>query len=642
MNRPDGPAFQSERTAMAILIPFVAAVALIVVGSLWPQSRLWGFGWYQFFPWYVGAIVLLVAVALVVGWWYRGAGTRPKARSRTSTAADVVVSLILCACFIFLFTRTHFLGDGYILLGRLEAGAYSFQPWEFVPFTLERWVYEAFSPLKGQIFAFRLISWLSGVGFMVAVWWAAFRLFQDAIRRRLFAFGLFTGGYLLLFFGYVEHYPLFVTVVAIFTLTGILVARGRYNRLWLLPSLSLGLVLHPFGVVLILPAAYLLFRNSALQRVYDGLSQPVRIAVPATVTLLAAALFVYFYVTNLFFRLAFVPPWADRFTVEGYTLFSWHHLVDVFSLMLQLVPGLLIFIALIVTLPLRDLTNRPEYRFLALLSLLSMAIVFIFDPKIGLPRDWDLFAFAGVPLTVLAFYALLDFQQPVSVGRLAPVAMIILSVVILAPRVATQVSEEKSIDVFQYYADLDPIRNKDGQARLIQYYRAGGRNDLADALSKRIQASHPELRLHERGMALTRVGELDSAIDIYKRVLTIDPSMATTWSNIGLCYLVQSRFDSAITYLEAADGIQPYNAITIHLLGKAYFGAGRRAEAERCWREAIRLNPDNFESYQLLLSLYRQQDRGDDYRRVLMRAATVKGAPDDLVREARDSAASER
>lgn len=639
MNHPDSPAHQSERVALAILIPFVATAVLIAVGSLWPQSRLWGLGWYQFFPGYVGAIVLPAAAAIMV-WRYRTTENDPAPDSNRSILLPAIsITFLLLVLFVLLCTRTHFLGDGYILLGRLESGAYTFQPWEYVPFTLERWVYEIFAPLKGQILAFRLISWFSGAVFTVAVWWTAARLYNGWARRMTFALGMLTGGYLLLFFGYVEHYPLFVAVVTIFTMTGLLVAKEQCRRWWLLPSLAIGLALHPFGVVLIIPALYLLLRNTSLHHAYARLSRPVRIAIPVKAVLLAIALFVYLYVTHLFFRLAFVPLIADRFTVEGYTLFSWRHLADVFSLIIQLVPGLLIFVVLAFMLPARELLRRPESRFLAMLSLLSLAITFIFDPKIGLPRDWDLFAFAGVPLSVFAFHSLLDRDRRSAVSRLAPVAMIILSVVLIAPRVATQVSADRSIEVFQYFAGLDPIRNKDGRLRLIQYYRLQGRVDLADQVMRSEHAIHPELTLHERAMQMTRDGDIDGAIATYKRVLAIDPSMATTWSNLGLCYLFQKRFDSAVVYLEAANGVQPYNAITLHLLGQACYGAGETDKAARVWREAIRLAPDNIETYRLLLSLYREVGDFENYRELLSKVSALPNAAEDLMREAADSAA---
>ena len=617
-DRPSDPIHDNDRTALAA---FVLTVVLIAVGSLWPQSRLWGVAWYQFFPWYVGASVATISV-VAVAWWGRTHSERDNPSSVASLAVPLIVSLGLLL-FVVLRTRTHFLGDGYILLGRLESGTYTFQPWEFGPFTLERWVFDLLGH-SVPVTAFRVISWASGALYMIAVWWAAYRLYDDAARRLWFAGGLLTGGYLLLYFGYVEHYPLFVATVAAFTFTGLFVAQGRCHRLWIVPSLVFGLVLHPFGVVMVIPAGYLLFRDSPLQRVYERLSRPVRIAIPAKVALLAIALFVYFYVTHLFFRLSFVPPWTDRFTVEGYTLFSWHHLVDVFSLILQLAPGLLIFVAVVFALPVRAMLKRPEYRFLVLLSVLSLVMAFVFDPKIGLPRDWDLFAFAGIPLTVLAFRATLDHSAPRR--YFAPVAMIVVSLLVLIPRVATQVSSDKSIAVFRYFADLDPIRNKDGQTRLIQYYRQQGLNGRADSLAARVRSAHPELALHEQAMSLTRAGKLDQAIATYKKALAIDPSMATSWANIGFCFLNKEQpdinrklSDSAVVYLEIANAVQPYNPITLRLLGDAYYGAGHDQRAEQLWLEVLRLQPNDVETYKILLQYYRGRRRIEDTNDLLER-----------------------
>jgi tetratricopeptide (TPR) repeat protein len=138
-------------------------------------------------------------------------------------------------------------------------------------------------------------------------------------------------------------------------------------------------------------------------------------------------------------------------------------------------------------------------------------------------------------------------------------------------------------------------------------------------------------------MALSREGHIDEAIANYKQAIKIDPSMATTWANTGLAYIWLKQYDSAALYLSVADDLQPYNAVTLHLLGEAHFALGDLAAAESDWKEARRLRPENLDTHRRLMDLYRQEKRPDAYVDALVRAASIKSAPADLVQEAIDS-----
>jgi len=50
---------------------------------------------------------------------------------------------------------------------------------------------------------------------------------------------------------------------------------------------------------------------------------------------------------------------------------------------------------------------------LGLVALLTFGTAFVFDPKIGMARDWDLYAFTGLPLGLL----LPDKLLTTSLGR---------------------------------------------------------------------------------------------------------------------------------------------------------------------------------------------------------------------------------
>ena len=49
---------------------------------------------------------------------------------------------------------------------------------------------------------------------------------------------------------------------------------------------------------------------------------------------------------------------------------------------------------------------------MAIMLVCCLGAVFVLDPKLGMPRDWDLFSFAGVPFVVLCYCLLFMTKRP--------------------------------------------------------------------------------------------------------------------------------------------------------------------------------------------------------------------------------------
>ena len=134
----------------------------------------------------------------------------------------------------------------------------------------------------------------------------------------LFLLGLASGGYMLLFFGYVENYAMFVLTVALFVLVGVGVARDRISMWYVLPVLVLSVFFHVFGIALIPGAVYLFLVNTRLGRKLAGLQLGTKAFIAFIVLVTAAVVYYCAYTSSYYLRFAVLPFVGDRFTVEGH------------------------------------------------------------------------------------------------------------------------------------------------------------------------------------------------------------------------------------------------------------------------------------------------------------------------------------
>ena len=196
-----------------VLLTFYAVLIALWAFPFYPDARTWGLNWFRYFPWYISSAMVLVAAWLPFV-YARSLGKerlRPAGSGRSFAYFSAATLAVSGAAMILLRGRTHFLGDGYQVLAKLDAGGELVKPWDSTVWHIQRMIYGLLGG-DGEAAALLALQTLSiGCGLLLTVMicWAAARLFDRAISRMLFVIGLITGGYMLLFYGYVENYPLF-------------------------------------------------------------------------------------------------------------------------------------------------------------------------------------------------------------------------------------------------------------------------------------------------------------------------------------------------------------------------------------------------------------------------------------------------
>jgi len=618
------------------LAAYFLVIALFGLASLLPDYRAWGIKPWAYYPFLLPAVCFAIGVAMPLVLLRL---SRQKYDGSASSSADglssaylsttLLISVALGLSFYFMRSQTHFLGDGYQILADMAQDRPFLKVTERGEILAHLWL-KTIIGADGERAALLCYQWISigaGLCYLAALLFFARTLFDRLIDRLLFVLGLASAGHVLLFFGYVENYSLFVLVVTLYTLTGLQIAQGKWSRWLVLPFVALAIFFHVLGITLIPSALYLVLSDTRAGRMLSAVPAYGRWLAGLLVAAVAGAVFYHYYSSSLFFQMALVPLFENRFTIEGYTLFSFNHLSDCLNLLMLLLPGIPVLLAALVMLPKGERPAGGAARYLALLIISTAGAVFVLDPKLGMPRDWDLFSFAGVPLAA-AFYFLVLKNPHVARGcRIAALLAVVLGFFSLMPRAAGLSVPAVALGNFQSYLGYDKIKNRGGRHLLIKYYREHDDQQTADLELDRWQKDFPEVTLATYGNQLAAEGRTEEAIAVNKSAVVINPIFWVSYSNIGVYYIGLRQYDSAAVYLEIANGVNPFNTRILNNLGYAYTHLGKFNKAEDVLLYSHTLDTANIEPVLNLLQLYKTTNRPEEFHEFLFMAAGRDGAP---------------
>jgi hypothetical protein len=140
-------------------------------------------------------------------------------------------------------------------------------------------------------------------------------------------------------------------------------------------------------------------------------------------------------------------------------------------------------------------------------------------------------------------------------------------------------------------------------ARLENDASAGG----AQAIAK-LSAAH-----HTAAQFLLGQGDVDQAMDHYRRALTFDPRNVGLLLNLAALHLRQSQFTAAVDALERARRVAPDSPDVAKLMGWADYGLNRMDQAVAEWKRALALRPDT-EVERALAKAERDREEESSYR----------------------------
>lgn len=99
------------------------------------------------------------------------------------------------------------------------------------------------------------------------------------------------------------------------------------------------------------------------------------------------------------------------------------------------------------------------------------------------------------------------------------------------------------------------------------------------------------------GVAYTKAGMADRAIDAFKEAIKLKPEFAEAYQGLGVSYASEKLHKEAIEALSKAVSIRPDYAEAFSNLGFLYDYLGRHEEAVAAFRKALTLRPDYAEAH---------------------------------------------
>jgi hypothetical protein len=421
------PIQESQPFALPVVLVGLAGAALLITagGHTFGLTGWWAFVFLDYAPlglrWAAGAAIVLTATPLAYAWWLRYAARVEQGLRRWALPLWLALPLALVG-FWRLRERTWH-GDALYKVALLESTPLRDNPYiwkEPLDSLLEYGMTAAVRPLGlGPDSAIAFMSVLAGGVFVAATWAAASWLTVRALRRVAIAAALLASGASLLWFGHVENYS-GSTALAFATI--VLAVGALQNRapLWAVGVTGGAAVsLHP-QAAFVLPALLVLLRRDRWPRQVTALTLSGLVAPVATVLMLG-------------WLGAPLPALNGGFA--GDPQLFWTplqalapaQLADALQNLWLIAPLWPFWIGGgavgMVKLWSEGQGARGEARrTLLLLSVAAAGMLcyfFAFQNDLPRPRDWDLFAIVGPPLTLWGVYTWLYLIDRAPTPRVA-------------------------------------------------------------------------------------------------------------------------------------------------------------------------------------------------------------------------------
>jgi len=568
-------------------------ILIRLAASYFASERLWGVNLLHYLPpawrWILACCAILILIPSIS----KACGSLFTALSRTIPSGFrgankyhryAFLSLAGGALFWALRVKTYLLGDSYMRAREINVGhKLSFNA------PLDSLLHAKVAGLFGWdgFQAYAVFSVLAGMVFLFLVLLLGDLMAKNHEERLLIFCVIVSMGANQLFFGYVESYTLMYVAMIAYLLFSLSYLRNKNGLALPVVAFLLSVTLHLSAVILLPSLIYLALskrpRKTGSEKTggkFFRIVLTTGIGLMAVVGLLPLQDY-SLQDEGLGYYLIFPVGTGE----SSYSLLSFPHLLDLINHQLLVSPvGILIFLASVLVFSREINFKEHVIGFLLILSMCSLAYSFFMDPKLGYPRDWDLFAFTALGYTLLWLHVFLRYWRAAERGHLRYITLSLLfaSLISTVPWVSVNAKEEKAVTRFEHLLALDRERSAHGHEALALYY---------------------DMR-----------GELQKEIEQWKKAIALEGNVRHI-NNLATAYYKQRRYDLALKELERSLEVDSTFHYTHFSLGEVLGKMGRHEEARAELREAIRLKPDAVQYYSYLgvclASLGRHREAAD-------------------------------
>jgi len=630
------------------LISYIIILTLVLLREIplfLPTSRTWGFSHLIYLPEeFIIAFFVLAGFALIVPFikqadkwglfisqWFNNVFMD----SRAGYWPRLVLVMCMTVLFIAFTTPTHFLGDCYILIKNLAPATGMFFKWDEVG--IFKWSEIGIAKFMiivksliggsdehGALIAFRVVSIVSGV---VTIWFfflIARILSEDKIKRLLIFTSSFLSGLLLLFFGYAEYYHViwaFMTMFIYFATKYI-----KYNRGIAAASLVLliGTVFHLQTAVFFPALLFAVFSTGRGREFYDKRKKLIwGTIIGFSFVILAAAIFKI--MTDLYIEDMFLPPFTGKPVDRSYAAFSPSHLLDIFNEFILIAP--LFFVMVVFGIKnVRSLFKDKTAVFLALSAAGCLLFLFLIDPKLGMPRDWDLFSYTVYPVLLLFFVLAGDLD--IQVLRKMIISIILILIISPLPFLLTNLNRESSAEYVEDLIALDQKKTIAGLIILYDYYEQQGNKAKTDSLGFIYHVAYPRETGSRLAMDALEADDIKTAEKIIEKI-GADKFDASYQRVMARLYYKLGDYDKALEHIEKTIQLRRYFSEIYWERAMIYLEQGEHEKVFADLRKGLQLNessPAVIEGMAFAHNFFKNYDSSIYYAQKLIDADTAIAA----------------
>ena len=153
-----------------------------------------------------------------------------------------------------------------------------------------------------------------------------------------------------------------------------------------------------------------------------------------------------------------------------------------------------------------------------------------------------------------------------------------------------------------------------------------GQIDQAINAFKRVTAIKPDYAdaYNNMGVVLKGQGKLDEAIEAYKKALSLRPDYAEAYYNVGNALKDQGKLDEAIEAYKKALSLRPDFADAYNNMGVVLMDQGKLNEAIEAYKKALSLRPDYADAYNNMGVVLKDQGKLDEAIEAYKKALSLR------------------
>jgi tetratricopeptide (TPR) repeat protein len=159
----------------------------------------------------------------------------------------------------------------------------------------------------------------------------------------------------------------------------------------------------------------------------------------------------------------------------------------------------------------------------------------------------------------------------------------------------------------------------------IVLYQAGALNSAIDVIRRAVHIDG-SIALHHCNLGeMYRIaGQRDAALAAGRRALALDPNLPQALNNVGIVHYERDEFDEAVAHYRRATALAPNYAEAFSNLGNALRAQKKYVEALAAYRQALQLRPDYADALNNMGTALRDMGRPHEAETAYQRSLALK------------------